>query len=145
MKTSSCGHLYLLQSWNTVSGRPSTSDLLWTSSHTHGFSDPVNTSQNICQVRESEWSCSTAPPAGELLKQHSAAAQDSHTDGFITLITNLKSSWQAVFGHWPVMLAGLTWTAETGINQRNLKGSRSAERELVCTTENTQSQIKIQN
>lgn len=30
------------------------------------------------------------------------------------------------------MLAGLTWTAETGINQRNLKGSRSADRDEVC-------------
>lgn len=42
-------------------------------------------------------------------------------------ITNLT-----LIGHSPVMLAGLTWTAETGINQRNLKGSRSADRDEVC-------------
>lgn len=43
---------YLLQSWNTVSGRPSTSDLQWTSSHTHGFSEPEMTEQNPGQITE---------------------------------------------------------------------------------------------
>lgn len=32
---------HLLQSWNTVSGLPSTSDLVWTSSQMQGLSEPV--------------------------------------------------------------------------------------------------------